>query len=241
MADRKLSEEDIRQLEARKLQSEIDRNVAEYDELISRRRGWWKPSLLGLGVFLVMLATFGDFFANLYQIALVDKEALKVANEELLKKNGTLKVQARLAAQSTAAASALNTVTTPRGAINESTLYGAVLVTRWGPALQEVHAVLLDPITKLAPEAKFAHGAQLGIDKPSSDLGLVGGQDWSGKWVLRDEMIRISEHYPRPVNRGITIEVNLAKRAANSRFPATRTRGGVVEQGVGEVLFKGPM
>lgn len=239
MSDRNFSEEDIRQLEARKLQSEIERNRAECDEIALRRRGWWKPSLLGLSVLLVMLATFGDFFSNLYQIALVDREALKVANDRLLKENGTLELQTRLAAQSVAAATALNTVTVPKGEIKESTLFGAVLVTRWGPDLQEVHAAILYPITNFAPEATFAHGAQLGIGKPSSDLGLGGGQDWSGKWVLRDDKIRLSETYPRPLDKGITIEVDLTKRAANGRWPATRARGGVVESGVGEILFRG--
>ncbi len=239
MTEKSPLDQDIRQLEARKLQSEIDRNVAERDELISRSKGWWKPYLVGLSVLLVMLAAFGDFFSNLYQIALVDKEALKAANDKLLKANSTLEVQARHAAQSAAAASAQITSTTPKGSITEATLHGAVLVTRWGPTLREVHAVLLDPITKIAPEATFAHGAQLGIDKPTSDLGLVGGQDWSGKWTLRDDKIRISETYPRPFDKGITIEIELAKRATNGRFPATRTRGAFVEPGIGEILLKG--
>ena len=239
MNNKQYSEEDIRQLEASKLLTEINKNIALSEEIVSRRKGWWKPSFLGMVVFLVMLASFGDFFSNLYQIASADKQALETDIKKLRGENDTLK--ARLANQSAVAATALNTNTKPKEEITESTLNGAVIVTRWGPTLQEAHAVLLEPFTKQAPEGSYAYGAQLGCDKPSSDLGLIGGQYWMGKWRLRDNMIQIIEKVPRPLDNGIIIEIDLGKRSANGRWPVTRTSGGVVESGVGEILFKGAM
>jgi hypothetical protein len=229
---------DLRELEAQRLRSEIARNEAERDSLLSQRKYWWRPTLLAVGIVATMVASFAGFFSDLYQIAVADRDSVKKTNEGLVKEVIDAREQARLAALSVAAERSLVPQTSQPRHLKESDLYSAVLLTRWGPEMVEAHAVVLSNARDGLPGrgGLLAHGSQLGAQKTTSPLALAPGVEWSGNWKLTDGKLEMTELMPR-MSQGHVIEVDIATWASGVRLRAKRTNGKVVENGVAELTL----
>lgn len=236
-----MTDNDPEKLDARRILSEIERNEAERDNLIAQHRFWWRPTLLAVAVVAAMVASFAGFFSDLYQIAVADRDSVRQTNERLHSEVAAAKEEARKVSMELAAANALHPPPSARQVVTQADLIGAVILTRWGPKLEEANSVLLTDARDGLPGrgGMLGHGSQLGPDKPTTALGLAGGVEWSGNWSLDATTIRITELRPR-FNDAVRTEIDLRTWAPGQTVPATRSRGDQSDRGIAEIsLFPG--
>ena len=195
--------------------------------------------MLAVGVVAVMVASFAGFFADLYQIAVADRDSVRKHNEQLLKEISVAREEVRTSAMALAAENALRPIAPGTIVVTEENLVGAVILTRWGPNLEEAHSVMLTDIKDGLPGRGklLGHESQLGPDKPTSTLGLYGGVEWSGNWSLDVRTLRLTELRPR-FNDGVSTEIDLRTWNPGHTVPAKRMRGSSVESGIAEVSLR---